>query len=76
MLPRGRYFHIDIAEVQPAEGKLYLFIDIDQTNKFSSIQLVEKARRMAAAQVLRKLIAAFPYRLHTVLTDNGVQFTN
>ena len=31
---------------------------------------------MAAAQVLRKLIAAVPYRQHTVLTDNGVQFAN
>ena len=31
---------------------------------------------MAAAQVLRKLIAAVTYRLHTVLTDNGVQFAN
>jgi transposase InsO family protein len=31
---------------------------------------------MAAAQVLRELIAAVTYRLHTVLTDNGVQFTN
>jgi transposase InsO family protein len=31
---------------------------------------------MAASQVLRELIAAVPYRLHTVLTDNGVKFTN
>lgn len=31
---------------------------------------------MAAAQFLRDLVAAVPYRRHTVLTDNGVQFTN
>ena len=31
---------------------------------------------MAAAQFLRNLIAAVPYRMHTVLTDNGVQFSN
>jgi transposase InsO family protein len=29
---------------------------------------------MIACQFLRDLIDAFPYRLHTVLTDNGVQF--
>ena len=29
---------------------------------------------MEAAQFLRGLIEAVPYRVHTVLTDNGVQF--
>ena len=28
------FFHIDIAEVQTAEGKLYLFVGIDRTAKF------------------------------------------
>ncbi len=27
------FFHIDIAEVQTAEGKLYLVVDIDRTSK-------------------------------------------
>lgn len=29
------YFHIDIAEVQTEEGKLYLFVAIDRTSKFA-----------------------------------------
>ena len=39
------YFHIDIAEVQTAEGKLYLFVAIDRTSKFAFVQLVKKANR-------------------------------
>lgn len=70
------YFHIDIAEVQTAEGKLYLFVAIDRTSKFAFTLLVEKAGKMAAAQFLRDLVKALPYRIHTVLTDNGIQFTN
>lgn len=31
---------------------------------------------MIAAQFLRNLIAAVPYAIHTVLTDNGIPFTN
>jgi hypothetical protein len=27
------FFHVDIAEVQTAEGKLYLFVAIDRTSK-------------------------------------------
>jgi len=70
------YFHIDIAEVRTAEGKLYLFVAIDRTSKFAFTLLVEKAGKMAAAQFLRDLVDALPYHIHTVLTDNGIQFTN
>jgi transposase InsO family protein len=70
------YFHIDIAEVQTAEGKLYLFVAIDRTSKFAFVELHPKAGKMVAAAFLRKLIAAVPYKLHTLLTDNGIQFTN
>ena len=70
------YFHIDIAEVQTAEGKLYLFVAIDRTSKFAFVELYAKAGKINAAQFLRNLIAAVPYAIHTVLTDNGIQFTN
>jgi transposase InsO family protein len=70
------YFHIDIAELRTGEGKLYLFVAVDRTSKFAFARLVAKAGKMAAAQFLRDLVAAVPYRIHTVLTDNGVQFTS
>src|ERR671921_484259 len=69
------YFHIDIAEVHTEEGRLYLFVAIDRTSKFAFARLVESAGKMEAAQFLRDLIEAVPYRIHTVLTDNGIQFT-
>ena len=68
------YFHIDIAEVQTTEGKLYLYVAIDRTSKFAVCQLVEKATRVTASAFLEALIAAVPYKIHTVLTDNGIQF--
>lgn len=46
------FFHIDIdidiAEVQTAEGKLFLFVGIDRTSKFAMTQLVEKADSIAS----------------------------
>ena len=70
------FFHIDIAEVQTAEGKLRLFVAIDRTSKFAFVELHHEAGKMIAAQFLRNLIAAVPYKIHTILTDNGIQFTN
>ena len=69
------YFHIDIAEVRTEEGKLHLFVAIDRTSKFAFAELHEKATRAVAADFLRALIAAVPYKIHTVLTDNGTHFT-
>ena len=69
------YFHIDIAEVQTAEGKLHLFVAIDRTSKFAFVRLEEKANRVTASAFLVALIKAVPYKIHTVLTDNGIQFT-
>lgn len=68
------FFHIDIAEVQTAEGKLYLFVGIDRTSKFATTQLVDKADRKTAWALLEHLRKAIPFRIHTILTDNGIQF--
>jgi transposase InsO family protein len=69
------YFHIDIAEVRTEQGKLYLLVAIDRTSKFAFVELHEKVTRRVAGDFLRHLIAAVPYRVHTVLTDNGTHFT-
>jgi transposase InsO family protein len=69
------YFHIDLAEVRTEQGKLYLLVAIDRTSKFAFVELHEKVTRRVAANFLRALIAAVPYKVHTVLTDNGTHFT-
>jgi len=68
------YFHLDIAEVRTAEGKLYRLVAIDRTSKFAVVELHEKVARRTAGDFLRRLIAAVPYQVHTVLTDNGAHF--
>ena len=69
------YFHIDIAEVRTAQGKLYLLVAIDRTSKFAFVEMHEKVARRTAGDFLRRLIAAVPYKVPTVLTDNGTHFT-
>ena len=68
------YFHIDIAEVRTAQGKLSLIVAIDRTSKFAVVGIHEKVARRTAGDFLRRLTAAVPYKVHTVLTDNGTHF--
>jgi transposase InsO family protein len=70
------FFHLDIAEVQTAQGKLYLFVAVDRTSKFAVAQLVQKANTQTARAFLEALVAAVPYRVEIVLTDNGIQFAD
>src|SRR3954467_7641591 len=69
------FVHIDLAELRTEQGKLYLLVAIDRTSKFAFVELHEKVTRRVAGNFLRHVIAAVPYRVHTVLTDNGTHFT-
>ena len=70
------YFHIDIAEVRTGDGKLHLFVAIDRTSKFAYAELHQRADRKTATAFLKALLKAVPYKIHTVLTDNGIQFAD
>ena len=69
------YFHLDICHLRTDEGKLYLFVGIDRTSKFAYVELLASYKREDACAFLHRLIEAVPYQIHTILTDNGNQFT-
>jgi transposase InsO family protein len=70
------YVHIDHCELRLAEGKLHMFLAIDRVSKFTHVAFFDAATKMNGAAFLRDVIAAFPYAIHTVLTDNGMAFAN
>jgi hypothetical protein len=82
-LERGRfadttigYVHIDSCELRLAEGKLNMFLAIDRVSKFTYVEFHENVGKMYGAASLRGVVAAFPYQIHTVLTDNGMAFAD
>jgi transposase InsO family protein len=60
--------------VRTAQGKLYLYVAIDRTSKLAFVRLEENATVETATAFLKTLLCAVPYKVHTVLTDNGIQF--
>jgi len=70
------YLHLDFAEVQTEEGKLYLFVAIDRTSKLAFAELHPQATQLIAVDFLRRVLEQIPYKVHTLLTDNGIQFRN
>jgi transposase InsO family protein len=71
------YFHIDLAEVATAEGKLYLFVAIDRTSKFAFARLVARADTKTASDFLNSLVEERCLITFTPCsTDNGIQFAD
>ncbi len=62
--------------MKTAEGKLYLFVAIDRARNFAYVELHKRAAKMVAAGFVFHLIQPVPYKIHTTLTDNCVQFKN
>jgi transposase InsO family protein len=70
------YRHVDFAQVHTEEGRVYLFVAIDRTSKLALAQVLPRATKMLAADLLRRVRAAIPYQEHKIRTDNGTQFGN
>ena len=70
------YVHIDIAELRLAQGKLNMFLAIDRVSKFSYVKFRDDMGKMNGADFLRGVINAFPYKIRSVLTDNGMAFAD
>ena len=58
-----------------AEGRLSLFGATERASKFAFAELHAQDTRRIAANFRRALIASELYKIHTVLTDHGTQFT-
>ena len=70
------FFHIDITELRTQQGKLHLFVAIDRTSKLVMAKLYDRATMKSAKEFLESLIKVVPYHIHTILTDNGIQFAD
>lgn len=51
-----RNFHVDIAQVNTEEGRLYMFVAVDRTSKFAYVELREKSTRDVAVQFIEALV--------------------
>ena len=51
-----------------------MFLAIDRVSKFTYVEFRNDMGKMNGADFLRCVIKVFSYKIHTVLTDNGMDF--
>ena len=70
------YFHIDITKITLENNDpFYLFVAIDRITKFTIARIYKNQTIENSVEFLQIVIDKCQYKIHRILTDNGVQFT-
>ena len=69
------FLHIDITDFYLQNKRYSLFVAIARISKLCVAELYENKTKESALEFLDLVIKFFPYKIHRILTDNGLQFT-
>ena len=71
------YVHVDLKHLPRLKRKpAYVFVAIERTTRFVHVEIIEERSGPIVAACLERFLAAFGYPVHTILTDNGSEFTD
>ena len=73
------YVHIDVKylpQMADETARRYVFVAIDRATRWVFIAIKRGKTAAAAKSFLKALSQAAPFRIHTLLTDNGKEFTD
>ena len=71
------FIHIDLKHLSKLDGHpSYVFVAIDRATRFVYVEIHPQRDGKTAAGFLERFSKAFIHPIHTVLTDNGSEFTD
>jgi transposase-like protein len=71
------FIHIDLKHLPALERrKSYAYVAIDRATRYVYVEVHAKRDAATSASFLKRFLAHFPYPVHTILTDNGSEFTD
>src|SRR5262249_28230393 len=74
--PAG-FIHVDVKYLPPlGHRRSYAYVAIDRATRFVYLEILPDRRAATAASFLARFLDRFPLRVHTILTDNGSEFTD
>ena len=71
------FIHIDLKHLPALERrKSYAFVAIDRATRYVYLEIHPSRDAETSADFLKRFLDHFPHRIHTILTDNGSEFTD
>ncbi|MCF7990471.1 MAG: IS481 family transposase [Thiohalocapsa sp.] len=73
------FVHVDVKylpQMPDEDQRTYLFVAIDRATRWVYLERLPDKSAKSATAFLKRLLAAAPFKLRTLLTDNGKEFTD
>jgi transposase InsO family protein len=71
------FIHVDLKHLTRLNGRpSFVFVAIDRATRFVHIESIDRRDAATVAACLERFLAVFPHKVHTILTDNGSEFTD
>jgi len=71
------FIHIDLKHLPALQRrKSYAFVAIDRATRYVYVEIHQRRNAHTSAAFLKRFLVHFPYDVHTILTDNGSEFTD
>ncbi len=71
------FVHVDLKHLTRIDRRpAYVFVAIERTTSFVHVEIVHDRSADTIAACFERFLAAFGYPVHTVLSDNGSEFTD
>jgi transposase len=71
------FVHIDLKHLtRLRQAKSYVFVAIERVTRFVYVEIVTHRDSRTIAGCLERFLVAFGHPVHTILTDNGSEFTD
>ena len=71
------YVHVDLKHLPRLNKEAaYVFVAIERTTRFVHVEIVPDRRGATLAACLERFLQTFGHPVHTILTDNGAEFTD
>ena len=71
------FVHVDLKHLTVLEGRrAFVFAAIERTTRFVHVEVIADRRAATVAACLERFLDAFGHPVHTILTDNGSEFTD
>lgn len=71
------FIHIDLKHLPALERrKSYVYVAIDRATRYVYVEVHSRRDANTSASFLKRFLVHFPYPVHTILTDNGSEFTD
>jgi transposase InsO family protein len=71
------FIHLDVKHLSKLEGRrAYVFVAIDRATRYVYVETHDDRSGETGRAFLEAFLADFPHPVHTILTDNGGEFTD